>query len=171
MTRRLERSTTNRVWSGVCGGLGEYLQVDPSLVRAFFVIATIFSAGLFILVYIALLILMPLPGQRAAIDDIWPSARTSSSEGASMTEAGTSGATAGGTSGAAAAPEMGRRAAETNGEEADRRRSMIGYVLIALGVVFLLSNAGAFRFIQWSLVWPLVVIAIGALLLVQRGRR
>lgn len=162
MTRRLERSTSNRVWSGVCGGLGEYLQVEPGLVRAFFVIATIFSAGLFILVYIALLILMPLPGRRAAIDDLWPSARTSP-------PAGTTSAVPDAAADAASAEP--RYAAPADPEEAERRRSMIGYVLVALGVVFLLSNAGAFRFIQWSLVWPLVIIAIGALLLVQRGRR
>jgi phage shock protein PspC (stress-responsive transcriptional regulator) len=163
MPRRLERSTTNRVISGVCGGLGEYLSVDATLVRAFFVIAGLFSAGLFILVYIAMLILMPLPGKRAPIDDIWPSARTSAppSSAAATSDTATS----------EVSGEAPPYAAPSNGEEADRRRATIGYVLVALGVIFLLSNAGAFRFIQWNLVWPLVVIALGALLIIQRSRR
>lgn len=166
MPRRLERSTTNRVISGVCGGLAEYLQVDPTLVRAFFVIAGLISAGLFILVYIALLILMPLPGQRAPIDDIWPSARTSSVPGESAPgETGAPEATA-----AEATPDRPRAAYVVNGEQAERRRSVFGYLLVALGVIFLLSNAGAFRLIDLGVVWPLVVIAVGVLLLLQRGR-
>lgn len=160
MPRRLERSTTNRVISGVCGGLAEYLQVDPTLVRAFFVLAGLFSAGLFILVYIALLILMPLPGQRAPIDDIWPSARTGSAPGETGAAEGTERETA----------ERPRAAYVVNGEEAERRRSVFGYLLVALGVIFLLSNAGAFRLIDLGVVWPLVVIAVGVLLLLQRGR-
>ena len=76
MQRRLERSTTNRVFAGVCGGLADYLSIDPTLLRVFFVIATFVTAFLFVLAYIVLLILIPLPGQRPPIDDLWPSART-----------------------------------------------------------------------------------------------
>jgi hypothetical protein len=54
--------------------------------------------------------------------------------------------------------------------EAERRRTAVGYLLIALGVVFLLSNVGAFRLVQWQLVWPFVLIGIGVLFLVQRVR-
>jgi phage shock protein C len=153
MSRRLERSATNRVISGVCGGVAEYLAIDATLVRVFFVFCTIVTAFLFILVYIALLVLMPLPGERPMIDDLWPNARTGG-DPAAVTPAGDA---------------AGRRPAHANGD-ADRRRNTIGYVLVALGLVFLLSNVGAFRFVQWSLVWPLVLVAIGVLLLVQRTR-
>ena len=54
---------------------------------------------------------------------------------------------------------------------AERNRAAFGIVLIALGAIFLLSNAGLFRLVRWDLAWPLVFIAIGALLLVQRVRR
>ena len=154
MPRRLERSATNRVISGVCGGVAEYLQVDATLVRAFFVVCTLLTAFVFILVYIALLILMPLPGERPMIDD-WLGTRTSEpvppSDPADPN--------------APAAP----RPVHTNGD-ADRRRNTIGYVLVALGVVFLLSNLGAFRFVQWQYVWPVAIIAVGVLLLIQRTR-
>ncbi len=146
--RRLERSSTNRVVAGVCGGLAEYFAVDPTLVRVFFVIAAIVTAGAFLLVYIVLLVLMPLPGQRPAIDEIWPGARTDP----------------GSPAGTDAAPPP------ANGYEARRRGDTIAYVLIALGLVFLLANLGAFRFVQWSITWPLIVIALGVLLLVQRAR-
>jgi phage shock protein PspC (stress-responsive transcriptional regulator) len=160
MQRRLERSTTNRVISGVCGGLADYLAVDATLVRVFFVIATVVTAFLFILVYIVLLILMPLPGQRPPIDDIWPSARTGDpATGATDTEAGVEAAP----SGAPPRPPM-------NAHDAERRRNTIGYVLVALGFVFLLGNLGAFRLVQWQFIWPLVFVALGVLLLVQRTR-
>jgi phage shock protein PspC (stress-responsive transcriptional regulator) len=159
MSRRLERSATNRVIAGVCGGLAEYLAIDATLVRVFFVIATVLTAFLFLLVYIVLLILMPLPGQRPPIDDIWPSARTAT--GGETADATASGAVDG------AAP---RASPYANGGEADRRRNVIGYALVALGLVFLLGNLGAFRFVQWQLVWPLVLVALGVLLLVQRAR-
>ena len=152
MPRRLERSATNRVVSGVCGGLAEYLQVDATLTRVFFVACGLFTAGLFILVYIALLILMPLPGERPMIDDLLPSART----GDPSTPADPN------------APAS-IQPAHANGD-ADRRRNTIGYVLVALGAVFLLSNVGAFRFIQWQYVWPVAIIAVGVLLLIQRTR-
>jgi phage shock protein PspC (stress-responsive transcriptional regulator) len=39
--RRLTRSTTDRRIAGVCGGLAEYLNVDPTVVRILFLIAII----------------------------------------------------------------------------------------------------------------------------------
>jgi phage shock protein PspC (stress-responsive transcriptional regulator) len=155
MQRRLERSTTNRVVAGVCGGLADYLAVDATLVRVFFVIATVVTAFLFLLVYIVLLILMPLPGQRAPIDDLWPSARTGDPG-----DAGTS----------VVEGEAPRAAPRANGHDVDRRRNTFGYVLVALGLVFLLGNLGAFRFVQWQFIWPIALISLGVLLLVQRTR-
>ena len=63
MSRRLERSATDRVISGVCGGIAEYLAIDPTLVRVFFVLAGIFTGGLFVIAYVALMFVMPLPGR------------------------------------------------------------------------------------------------------------
>jgi hypothetical protein len=56
-------------------------------------------------------------------------------------------------------------------QAAERRREVAGLFLIGLGALFLLGNAGLFRLVRWDLAWPLVFIAIGALLLAQRVRR
>ena len=56
-------------------------------------------------------------------------------------------------------------------EAAERRRAAVGLFLIALGAIFLFGNAGVFRIVRWDLIWPLVIIGIGALLLAQRMRR
>lgn len=41
--------------------------------------------------------------------------------------------------------------------------------LIAVGAVWLLANFGAFRFINWSVGWPLVLVAVGVALLLRRA--
>lgn len=43
MTKRLYRSTENKVLAGVCGGLGEYFDVDPVLIRLLYLMATVFT--------------------------------------------------------------------------------------------------------------------------------
>lgn len=57
-TKRLFRSRTNRSIAGVCGGLGEYFNVDPTLVRLLFVIFAI-AGGPGLLAYIILWLIMP----------------------------------------------------------------------------------------------------------------
>jgi len=58
MNKRLYKSQTNKMICGVCGGLAEYLDVDPTLVRLGCVALTVF-AGMSILVYIIAAIIMP----------------------------------------------------------------------------------------------------------------
>ncbi len=152
MSSRLERSTTNKVIGGVCGGLAEYLQVDATLVRVAFVIAAIVTAGIAILGYIALLLLMPLPGRAAPF--------VTSAGGAAT---GEDAAAAGGTERVPATT--------SDAETAERRRAAFGYFLIAIGVIFMLANVGVFRIVRWDFIWPLVLIALGVLLLAQRVRR
>ncbi|MBC8163779.1 MAG: PspC domain-containing protein [Roseiflexaceae bacterium] len=63
---RLMRSRTEKIMSGVCGGLGEYLGVDPVIVRLIFVLVTL-TTGLGVLVYPALWVAMPLAPPRAPL--------------------------------------------------------------------------------------------------------
>jgi phage shock protein C len=55
----LHRSATDKVAAGVCGGLAESLEVDPSLVRIGFVLATIWG-GLGLLAYVVLALVLPV---------------------------------------------------------------------------------------------------------------
>jgi phage shock protein C len=56
--KRLYRSSENRVVSGVCGGIAEYLNVDPTLVRIVFVIAVLIG-GVSVLFYIVAIFIIP----------------------------------------------------------------------------------------------------------------
>jgi phage shock protein C len=60
MTKRLYRSSRSKILGGVCGGLGEYFDLDPTLIRLFAVLALFFSDGAVFVAYIVAWIIMPL---------------------------------------------------------------------------------------------------------------
>lgn len=55
---RLYRSTTSRVFGGVAGGIAEYFNMDPVIIRVIFVLAAIFGGG-GVLIYLVLWIAVP----------------------------------------------------------------------------------------------------------------
>ena len=57
--KRLYRSGKDRVLGGVCGGIAEYLGVDPVIIRVIWVVATLASLGIGILAYIIAWIIIP----------------------------------------------------------------------------------------------------------------
>ena len=59
MEKQLYRSKQNRIFFGVAGGLAEFLEVDPLIIRLIFVILTIFD-GLGFILYFLLVIIVPL---------------------------------------------------------------------------------------------------------------
>src|SRR5438045_4852270 len=150
MSGRLERSRVNRVISGVCGGIAEYLDIDATFVRVVMVILA-FPFGVGILIYFVLLFLMPNPGEAT------PFVRSSTIDQPTAVDP------------AAPATPVSPRVVDPMVVE--RRRNGIGLLLVAVGVVFLLGNMGAFRFIDWHYIWPLVLIALGVYLVAQRTRR
>jgi phage shock protein C len=58
MQPRLTRSATESMVAGVCGGLAEYFNIDPVIVRLIFVLVTL-TSGLGLPVYVVLWMLMP----------------------------------------------------------------------------------------------------------------
>ena len=150
MKAKLYRSRTNAVLGGVCAGLGEYLGIDPILVRLFFVLLTL-GNGIGVLIYLVLWVVIPPHGQP---------------EGASMGENVQAGA-----------DEIGERARAMAGElrEAVTRpkpqaAAIIGAALILLGVVFLLDNLNLawLNWLDFDTLWPVLLIIGGGLLIWRR---
>jgi phage shock protein C len=57
----LRRSATNKVIAGVCGGLAEWLGWDVTLVRALYVVVSVFSAAFpGLIIYLVLWLVMPV---------------------------------------------------------------------------------------------------------------
>lgn len=65
-TKKLYRSSTDRMLAGVCGGLGEYIGVDPTLVRLALILMAIFGGHGF-LFYLILWLIVPEQPERATV--------------------------------------------------------------------------------------------------------
>jgi phage shock protein PspC (stress-responsive transcriptional regulator) len=59
MSKRLYRSKSDRKIAGVCGGLAEYFNIDPTIIRVIAVVS-IFFTGAGILAYIVLALVVPI---------------------------------------------------------------------------------------------------------------
>lgn len=57
MDKRLYRSNTNRILAGVCGGIGEYFGIDPTIVRLLWVLFCL-AGGSGVLGYLIALIII-----------------------------------------------------------------------------------------------------------------
>lgn len=56
---KLRRSRNQRLLTGVCGGIGEFLGVDPNIVRLAFVAFALLTGGTAFLLYIIAWLVMP----------------------------------------------------------------------------------------------------------------
>lgn len=61
--KRLYRSEENKVLAGICGGIGEYFDVDPVIIRIVVVVVAVLTAVLpVVLLYILLIFIIPKRG-------------------------------------------------------------------------------------------------------------
>jgi phage shock protein PspC (stress-responsive transcriptional regulator) len=128
---------------GVCGGLGEYLNVDPILFRILFALALIIG-GSGLLVYIILWIVIP---ERKEI----PS-QTNNLNEEPMTETGNQ-------------TENANMQGEPKKHEKNDGNLWAGLILITLGGIFLID-----RFvprIDFGDLWPLILIVVGVILITK----
>jgi len=68
-TKKLYRSRTDRMISGVCGGLGKYLGIDPTLIRLVFVLLLLFGVGSGLILYIILMFIVPEEPETTSVLD------------------------------------------------------------------------------------------------------
>jgi len=148
---RLCRSDTDKVIGGVCGGLGEYLSVDPLLMRIAFVILAM-ASGIGLTLYILMWIFIPT----AHADALTQKEVTRNNVQEIQQQA----------------KQWGKEARETLGGTPSRKVGNLmliaGAVLVGLGLLSLLRNFGLLTWI--GRLWPLVLIAIGAVILLDNLR-
>ncbi len=65
-SKRLTRSTSDKMLGGVCAGLANYFDIDPTLVRLAFVGLFFLGAGSPLLIYLVLWLIMPEEGSMDA---------------------------------------------------------------------------------------------------------
>ena len=151
MSTRITKSKTDKVIDGVCGGLAEYFGIDSVLVRLVFVVLLFFN-GLGLMLYIILVIIMPGDGQ---VDK--PPKETIQENvqeiGDRVKEAGEG---------------LGQAFSRKTEEKHSNRAGWFGIILILLGIYLLLDNLHLLSWIDKDLLWPIIIIFIGAWLLIKR---
>ena len=143
MNRRLYRSRTEAVLGGVAAGLADYLRMDPALVRIAWAILVLVTGGGALLAYIVAWVVVPeAPATSPRLVD--PT----------------------GTATADIAVPAGEPAER---EEPGNGGLVVGLILIGAGLWFLAREY--LPAIDWGLVWPVVLIAVGGLVLLTSSRR
>jgi len=160
MEKRLYRSRSDRMLWGVCGGLAKYFDMDPTIVRIIAVLL-IFANGLGILAYIIMAIVVPLESSKVTT----PKEAIKENVEEIKETAG----------------ELGREIRSTLvGEEGEseevakvrhRRRNVLGIILIVVGILFLLGSFNLFWWFDSGNLWPLILVAIGVLIILSARRR
>ena len=125
MNKRLYRSRKNRVFLGVCGGIAEYFNVEPVIVRLLFILLIFFTGPFLPVLYFLAAIVIPeepLNGEKK--EDI------------------------------------------PHNYDTSRNASLLGWVLLAIGVYFLFKNLGIF-FIPFTVAIAIILIILGILMLIR----
>lgn len=145
MSKRITKSKTDRIVDGVCGGLAEHFGIDSLLVRLAFV-ALMFIDGIGVILYIILVIIMPKPDKQdqSPKETIRENVQEMSER---VKEAG---------------EELGEAFSKKTEEKTQNRTGWFGILLILIGVIFLLKNLNLIRWFDNDLLWPLIIIFIGA---------
>jgi phage shock protein C len=136
---RLFRSKTSRILGGVAGGLGEYLQIDPTIIRIAFMLITIFG-GSGLILYLVLWLIVPTKDQSDNPDDYI-------SDNIKDFKAKT------------------REFGSTIQAQRGNTRYFLGLILLGLGVIFLMENFGMLPFFRMERFWPLLLIVLGLLMM------
>lgn len=134
----LKRSTSNKVIGGVCGGLGEYFEIDPLIFRLLFVLFAIYG-GSGLLLYIILWIAIPQEGEKRS-----DKFENNIKEGAQKM-----------------ANEIKQTETQTSG------KVIGGLLLVIIGTMFFLENVFPSFWFSFARLWPIILIVIGLIIIIN----
>jgi phage shock protein C len=142
MSHRLTRSRSDAILGGVCGGLGEFFDVDSNVVRLLFVLFAALTV-LGILIYFALWLLLPESDARRA--DLADRVQDAAEQIADR------------------AMTVGHRLRDAARPAERSPAFLLGAVLVLVGTGFLLRNLGIawMRWLAFGTLWPVLPLVIG----------
>lgn len=153
MTKKLYKSRKDKMIAGVSGGLAEYFDIDPVIIRAAFILAA-FAWGLSILLYIVLWIIVPYKkleplgfdrdGNPIGIEVQDPIGNDGNDEDEVDIE---------------------QCVQEDIAKQRARRRTFFGIALILIGILFLIDKI--FPDFDFSNYWPVLLLILGAYILLK----
>jgi phage shock protein PspC (stress-responsive transcriptional regulator) len=149
-TKKLYRSKTNRVIFGVCGGLGEYFEIDPLIIRILFVLLA-FSGGSGIIIYLILAVVIPdgegEKGKPKKIEEVIEDAQGKTQDLAEQIK--------------------------SNGNWIKNARNIIGLIIVLWGFDILFKQVfdfSPFTWINWGIIWALLIILIGSKIILSNKK-
>lgn len=135
MEKRIYRSNNDYILTGLCGGIAEYFGIDTTIVRLVFILLTV-GGGSGVLVYLILSVVIPKDYSETKIDK-----KKKAKELADELDGNKTGIL-----------------------QRGRRQNLIGMILIGLGLAALVNQIFPFL-IRSEVVWPVVLMAVGAYLI------
>ena len=148
--RKLRRNPMNRVIGGVCSGLADFFGVDVALMRIAFVIAFLFASFGFWL-YIILWIVLPESQQTTDNGQQSFGQSQSQSQGQSQGQS----------------PQS--ESVSVSKSESKVKSIFAGAFIILIGLLFLVNNFIPINWV-WKL-WPLILVAIGVVMIVTARKK
>lgn len=147
MEKKLYKSTEDKVIFGVAGGIAEYFDVDPTLVRIIFVILAVWG-GVGVVLYLIAALVMP---ERRVVTD---TKEYKTKKADKVVEQ--------------RAPRDRVTERDTVRRDGARGEQVFGIIVLVLGILFLLEAfLPGFSF---GKLWPLILVGLGFWLIAGRGR-
>jgi phage shock protein C len=145
--KRLYKSRKNKVIDGVCGGIAEYMGVDPVLVRLIAALLIIFSGGVVVIAYILCMIIMPNQPWEESDDEEAPQPNSVASPRDTVNRGATGSLIIGVV------------------------LMLFGVHFLLRNIPFFHGYYGLFWNMGWHYFWPSILIAIGLLIVFQAMRK
>ena len=153
MKTYLYRSESNRMLGGVCGGLGDYLALDPVFIRLFFVLL-FFGHGSGMFLYLILWIIMPNESNVQAGKSFEENIKESTENFSERIHT------------------IGQELGEAMRSPNPQAGMIVGIALIIFGSILFVETLGIYslRWISFDVLWPLLLIIGGVVILQRRAQ-
>jgi phage shock protein C len=159
MDKKLHRSQIDRIIAGIAGGIGEYFEVDPTIVRLIFVLITVLG-GSGVLLYLILWVLIPknLEGKIVIDRD-----RVKEVAGEIKDKAEAFGR---------GIKEEFQKESPKIEEKSKKSGGLFGWILVIAGILFLINifYPISFRYFAFRF-WPVGLILLGLVLIFRSSRK
>ena len=147
-SKKLYRSRTDRFIAGVCGGIGQYFDIDPVIVRIIFIVAT-FANGAGLIAYLILAIVVPLEPGTSAMSENEQKMESLFTKAHEKTEH--------------IVEEI-----KHDKRPVESRRNIFGIIIIFVGVMILFNQFLPYGWFQWEYFWGGAIILLGFYILYKK---
>lgn len=150
--KKLYRSKSDKVIAGVCGGLGEFFNIDPVLFRIVFVILAL-TGGSGILIYIIAMLVIPQENEGEGVDLSKDKVAQTFKDSAEHIKQG--------------AEKMAEKVKE-NPSWLSQTRNIVALIIIGAGLLAFLHQIVPIPWFGTQIIGPLVIVLIGLLILFKK---